>query len=765
MSESLPELRKDLKIVPYQSEGKGIRYLIKIPETEDSFEFGETEYFLCKQLDGRTGLSHILAAFQDNFKIPLQQKQLDAFVRNLARTGLTVDDETMVSRHSSSEMDIKIWSLFNPDPIFRRLAKSLAWCFSDYFLAIPVLLTLIALAIAIKHGSVFFYGLNSTFRYEHLVSFLSIPCLGFFLVYPLGEVAKGLACRHYGGQVPEFTVGFLFRCIPRFSSNIWDSLWFLTKDQRIIVFATGPICQLMLLDVALIGWKNSMPFSGISLFWSFLVLSSTLYLLLNLNPFIQRDGYFMLANWLEIRDLRDRAEDLAKAWFLRKPMPEPLDVRELKIFFWYGGFSILFTFLFTWFVLGCTGQMLTSSFQGVGALLFLFFMYLRFEVFFKRQLSRIPFIRGGVMNQEGSIKYRIVKNLGILVILGVICVLPYPYEAGGDFRIVPARQLGVRTEVAATIKDVLVKENEMVKKGQPLAILDDRIPKKQIEQIQASIDEAEAVLALRRKGGKPEEIAKAQQEVETAAKALEYSAQEATRYKKMFEQKAIPETEYQNAAMRHDLDKERLELTKKNLAIIKSGAQDEEVEAMEAKIRLLMVERNQAEYALLATTLYSPIDGRIINPYLSQKVGQRLEIGELFAVVEDTSTYIAEVEIPEEDIDEVRIGALVKLRTWAYPNTTIQGKTTSIAPVAYDKSWRRVVRTLSERESYIGQKELLRDEGKVVRVLSEFSNDSGLILSDMTGYAKIECETKPVIVAFTGWLRRFVFVEIWSWLP
>jgi putative peptide zinc metalloprotease protein len=765
VAEKLPAFRTDLEIVPYQSEGKGIRYLIRIPETEEGFEFGEEEYYLSRQFDGATSLAAIAGAFQDHFRLPLPLRQLEAFVLNLANMGLLVDDGTFPKNPPPADTDTRSWPLCNPDPFLRHLARKMACCFSDAFVAVPVVLSMIALGVAVRYGGDFFYGLNSTFRHERFIYFVTVPSLGFFLVYPLGEIAKGMACRHYGGQVPRFSLGFLYRCIPRFSSHIWDALWFLTKRQRIIVFAAGPISQLLLLDMALIGWKNSTPYSGVSFCWSFLVLAAALYLLLNLNPFIQRDGYFMLVNWLEIRDLRDRAEAWARAWFRGRPMPEPLDAGELKLFLWYGGFSILFSILFTWLVLGIAGQLLTATFQGVGALLFLCIVYVRFEDFFRKQWLRIPFVRGMIMNQEGFIKYRIVKRVVPVILLIVIGLLPYPFEAGGDFRILPAAQLGIRSEVAATINEVLVAENEMVKKGQPVAILDDRVPKKQIEAINASIDEVEAMLALRRKGGKPEEIAKARQEIDTAAKALEYSEQEATRFKKMFDRQAVPETEYQNALMRRDLDRERLELAKNNLAIVKSGAQNEEVEALEAKIHRLTIERNHAEEALRASTLFSPIDGRIITPYLSQKVGQRLETGELFAVVEDTSTYIAEIEIPEEHIEEVRIGAEVKLRTWSHPQTTIRARTTAIAPVAYDKTWRRLVRTLSERESYIGQKEVLRDKGKVVRVLSEFPDASGIVRSDMTGYAKIACETKPVAVAFTSWLMRFIFVEIWSWIP
>ena len=88
----------------------------------------------------------------------------------------------------------------------------------------------------------------------------------------------------------------------------------------------------------------------------------------------------------------------------------------------------------------------------------------------------------------------------------------------------------------------------------------------------------------------------------------------------------------------------------------------------------------------------------------------------------------------------------------------------SIAPVAYEKSRKRVERTLTETELIIEKNEIIREQGKVVRVLSELSNADGLLKTDMTGYAKIECEKKPVGIAFTRWLVRFITVEVWSWI-
>jgi hypothetical protein len=134
-------------------------------------------------------------------------------------------------------------------------------------------------------------------------------------------------------------------------------------------------------------------------------------------------------------------------------------------------------------------------------------------------------------------------------------------------------------------------------------------------------------------------------------------------------------------------------------------------------------------------------------------------------VIEDSTHFLAEIEVAEEDISKVKIGAEVKLRTWANPTRTLMGKTIEIAPVAYEKSLHQIERTLSGREQLLGQKEVLKPAGKVVRVLSEFPREGDAVKTDMTGYAKIKTEILPVGLAFSRWLVRFVWVEVWSWLP
>ncbi len=762
---AFPALRRDLEIVPFIEKGKGLRYLVRLPDSKEGFELGEREYFLSTQLDGRTPLDAIEKEFRERFGVGLQPRHLEAFARNLASLGLLAGPRGETTADTAVP---KTYALCRPDTFFRFLAAGFSWCFSSLFLLAVVGLTFIALGITCKYGPDLLYVIGTLWNPSRLLFLCFVPLFGFLLVYPLGELAKGIACCHYGGQVPEFSVGFVFKVIPRFSVHIWDSLWFFDKNQRLRVFAAGPLSQLILLNLALLGLHHAEPFGRPSLCWGFLLLASLFYLLLNLNPLLQRDGYFLLVNWLEIQDLKSRSEALARRLFSLAPLPEPLSRRDVRTFAIYGSLSLVFSLLFSWLVLGTMGNVLIDSFQGVGALLALLLVWVRYEEWLKKQWEKVPVMGKMLTNEGGTFRVRLLVKLTLLLVGAVVLFLPYPFEAGGDFEVLPAHQMGIRAEVAGILKEVLVEENQTVVKGQEVAVLDDRLQRTRIEALQASLEESRALVALRRKGAKPEEIAKARQEVASAEKAVKFSALEAERYKKMFDQQAVPETEYQYALRKEQTDRETLEIAKKNLALVESGARSEEIVALEAEMRRVEVELRHAEQDLLLTTLHSPMDGMIVTPYLKQMVGQRLEMGELFATVENTGSYLAEIEIPEEDASEIRPGARVRFRTWSDPTETLVGHVTSIAPVTYEKSLQRkdlADRVLSQRESLVGQKEVLRARGKVLRILAEFPNPGGALRSNMTGYAKIECDTRIVAVAFTRWLVRLFNVEIWSWIP
>ncbi len=372
---------------------------------------------------------------------------------------------------------------------------------------------------------------------------------------------------------------------------------------------------------------------------------------------------------------------------------------------------------------------------------------------------------GIVRDESGAIMLRRLVQIGLFFVCIVVAFLPYEYTVSGEFRLRPIAEHGIRTQVSGEIKTVFVAEGQWVKQGDPVAELFAREQERSVEEIQAALDEVNAKLRLLRGGAKSEQIAKSEQEVATAAKSLQYSTLQLKRQEEMYSKKAVSEKEYEEASKVKDLDEENLKLARKNLELVKSGARDEEIDALDAEKRRMEVNLQFARQEVELAILRSPAAGKVITPSPAMSVGQYLNVGDLFAIVEDSGKFVVETEIMEEDIGQVRTGSPLTLKFWAFPTSSFETNVLDIAPVAYEKSKGRVVRALSERELRVEQEKVLRDKGKVVRVLAELPNPDGILKSDMSGYAKIECGKTPLLLAFTRWLVRFFMVEVWSWIP
>ncbi len=753
-----------MEIVPRLGKEGVFRYLVVAPASDEVYEIGEKEYFIFKQFNGETALETIPERFFNHFNIPLNKDYLESFVIHLTSLGLLESDASTIEEHAAQDDDINGIKIFDPDRLLTFLSQICWWCFTPFFLMFTGITLFVAMGVLFKYGGDLIFEVQILWEPGF---FFFFPLLGIFVIQVACEMVKGMTCKYYGGHVHEFGVWFVFKIIPFFYCDLTDALWMENQSNRKKILSAGIVFHLLLWSMGIIGWYDTHTGSKINLFFIIFICVSTLYLFYSVNPFFQRDGYTLLSVWLKTPDLRSRAINFWKHWFFKKPLPEPLTKKQVRRFKVYGLSLFGFHFVFWSALLGFIGYLLVDLLNGIGAILFSIILFFRFNNYLKRIPMELFNFKRVLLNENGmaSLPVRRFIKFGIPILIILVMLIPYPFSVGGDFRIVPENQLGIRAQVAGEIGEVFVTEGEFVEEGQPVAVMVGREQRKTVDEVQASLDEVHARLELLRQGAKTEEIQRAEQEVATAAKSLEYSSLQADRSEGMFKNKAISEQDYENALKQRDLDKEKLELAKKNLELVKSGARDEAIKALEAEERRLQVLFENANEDLKQTTMLSPADGRIITPFVSQTVGQYLQVGDLLAVVEQPGNIIAEIQLSEEDVGEVDVGAETRLKTWAFPHNVYSGKVLAIAPVAFEKSKGRIDRALSEREWRVEQKELIRKKGKVVRIISSMEDPDGLLKTDMTGYGKIRCGWRPVGIAFTRWLNRFIFVEVWSWLP
>jgi putative peptide zinc metalloprotease protein len=701
----LSSLRPDLKIIRGVDKNGDTYFLLEDPVSGKIFTLQEEEHFLCEQLGMCSSLAEVMAKFEEQFHESLDLSQLKALVHFLGANGLLVGvarkgQSVWESFHLWNYDTWKRWNLFDLRALLLWLSKKLWWCYTLPFAIVSSVLLLLAIGVVTANFTGFKRDISLLVKPLSILQMFLIMWL--FVNIPQ-EFARGISGTRFGGRVEEFGVWLAFDVIPRFYclSRVWE---ISEKSRRSWYYFTPSYYALLAGSIGIIMWKITPPGISLHMFGLSLAVVCIIDSLIRFNFLWPTEIYFLLINCFEIQNLRKRAVETAKSWVLCRLMPEPLGRCEKGIFVSYGILTILTTVAGFGAVIYFIWKSLVPSYAGTGALIFLGIMSMKFRV------GISDLIREGKMLQPISAKsyfVRLERHSRIIfwtISIIIILLFPYPYEAGGPFTILSFKKIELHTQVSGEIKKVFVKENDLVKRGDLQALIDVREHEKNLDSTQADLEKVE-------------------HDVDSARTKFGYSLKEKKRLGALFEEGVISEEEYDSAAKQADVD-------------------EKDLEADRAVVRDLRARVKYYKENVELTRLLAPISGRVVTPYIDKKVGQVLKQGDLFAEYEDMETVQAEVQLPEEYIDEITIGAQVKVRPQAYPARFFRGDVVLIAPKATDTP-----------------------SGKVVRVITNIPNPKMELRSEMTGEAKIEGGWKPVIVAFTKAIVRFFMVEVWSWFP
>jgi len=130
------------------------------------------------------------------------------------------------------------------------------------------------------------------------------------------ELGHAFVAKHYGCRVPTMGVALLVM-MPVAYTDTTDTWKLHDKHQRLMVASAGVATEL---TIAI--WATAMlPFlpEGPLRTIVFLLATTTWVsaIVVNFNPLMRFDGYFILSDWLDLPNLHDRAFALAK-WRIRK---------------------------------------------------------------------------------------------------------------------------------------------------------------------------------------------------------------------------------------------------------------------------------------------------------------------------------------------------------------------------------------------------------------------------------------------------------------
>ncbi len=339
-----PKLRKDIILhlggddpeypsSTLQAPGKGV------------LKLGPSETFIIRNMDGETSFHALYMAHLDARGLVSPDMLARLYERLEAKDMLAAPGEhakNSLFRKTVHKLINPNFSIPNADKVVATVHKRTRFLFSYFGLAALLAMGLSGIVPLLEHRSQFvqvIIELDNIFFSDPL---LILPLYVLSLIHvSLHELAHGVTCKHYGGAVPRlgimfYLASFFFYCD---TTAAWN---FPEKQKRILVSLAGPIISFAIFGMGL--WAAGM-FAGTESKWEYVFVAFSLFnffgLVMNFNPFIKMDAYYVLLDVTGVANLRERSfrfiEKNVLSWLgVGEEAQIKTTLEERRLFWWYG---------------------------------------------------------------------------------------------------------------------------------------------------------------------------------------------------------------------------------------------------------------------------------------------------------------------------------------------------------------------------------------------------------------------------------------------
>lgn len=303
---------------------------------------GET--FLVRRMDGKTSLYDIYLDYVSEFGL-IAPESLEDLYKKLETLNMLASSDPEARRGFRRA----VRAIVNPcvsipraDAVVSAVHATMRFMFNWFGAVLLLGVGLSGMIPLFEHWARFktvLAGLEEYLLHNPLVG--AGLYLAVFTHVALHELGHGTTCKHFGGMVPRMGVMFYLASFIFFCDTT-ASLNFTSKRQRILVSLGGPLVSVAVFGAGLWGaghWSGTDSvwekfFVGLSLF-------NLIVLVMNFNPLLKMDAYYMLLDLTGISNLRERSfrflrQKALAAFGAADPRDAEYTPRERLFFWWYG---------------------------------------------------------------------------------------------------------------------------------------------------------------------------------------------------------------------------------------------------------------------------------------------------------------------------------------------------------------------------------------------------------------------------------------------
>ena len=497
-----PELRTDVR-----NEHEGLYIVIEDPVRNKFYSVGHKEYRFLSSLNGIATVQSIVESW--NGEEPIDEKAAVKICQWALQSNLIIGDEMDATARLEKQSEalqrqqlmatfnpISIkFKLFNPNRILSQLTPYCSWFFTKTFFTAWCITGIWGMSCAFEGWdrlTTASVGILSDMRWIWLLIVWAV-------LKVIHETAHGVACRKYGGEVNEAGI-LLLLFTPMAYVNVTTSWRFANRWHRIVVAAAGMYIELFVSFLALIVWASVSDGVVSDVCYNIFFMSSVTTILFNANPLMRFDGYYILADSLNVTNMYTKGTklfgDKLRSWFFGVPTTPNICPRsEIRTVAIYGVMA------FFWKITISIGLIIGASvlFYGLGKILGIIGAVLFFGMPIWNQFKQLYGAAAPV--RPSNRRVATSTALVLLSVFSLFYVIKAPSTKSAPAIVMFKDETLIRAESEGFIHEIAVSDGQPVVKGQTLITLHNPQIHLEIEQLYHEAKAAEITARVHQQNG------------------------------------------------------------------------------------------------------------------------------------------------------------------------------------------------------------------------------------------------------------------------
>ncbi|HEV3279403.1 MAG TPA: efflux RND transporter periplasmic adaptor subunit [Terriglobia bacterium] len=227
-------------------------------------------------------------------------------------------------------------------------------------------------------------------------------------------------------------------------------------------------------------------------------------------------------------------------------------------------------------------------------------------------------------------------------------------EVTSDATLYPFRQAAIVPKISAPVSKFYVERGDRVRAGQLLAELESRDLAAAVTENQGAYQQAEATYQTAMRSGLPEEMQKAQLDLDAAHKGLDAQQKIFDNRQSLYQQGAIPRKDLDDAGLALAQARGQYEIAQKHLDSLRSFGNADGQQAAQGELQAAKGRYEAAQAQLAYAQVRSPIDGVVTDRPVYP--GEMAAAGSPLITVMDLSRIVARAHIAQQEAAFLRVG-------------------------------------------------------------------------------------------------------------